>query len=224
MPATTYADMINQNQALIRKPQAFAIFMAPYATTLPTTLTTGASQLPEALPAGYEDIGFLDKEAGASWTREIENSDVLAVGATEPVRRDITSDVSGLTFTALESKKLTFEIAHNVDLSAVEGTAVTGEVAYAQATQPATKYYRLIAIGMDGAGADAFYFARSMPRVAVTSVAEQAWNDGQALTYAITVTAFKDPTAGYAIKHYWGGPGWLALAGASGHGFVTDIP
>lgn len=219
MAATTYAAMIDQNQALIRKPQAFAVFMAPYASTLPASLTSGASSLPEALPTGFSDVGFLDKEAGATWSREIENSDVLAVGVTEPVRRDVTSDVSGLTFTALESKKLTFELAHNVDLSAVTPDATTGEISYAQATQPATKYYRLIAIGVDGAGADAFYMARLMPRVAVTEVAEQAWNDGQAMTYGITVTAFKDPTAGYAIKHLWGGPGWKAVNTLAGNGF-----
>lgn len=220
MAATTFQAMLKRQQTLVRKPLSFAIFLAPYSTTLPATLTSGASSLPEALPTGYLDVGLLDKEAAASWTRETENSDVMAVGVSEPVRRDITGDVSGLSFTALESKKLTFELAYNVNLTGTTPDATTGEIAFNQATQPSTTYYRLFAIAADGVGADQFLFARSMPRVSVTEVSEQTWNDSEALTYGITVTAFTDPVAGYSVRHLWGGPAWKALNGASLNGFV----
>jgi hypothetical protein len=221
MAATTFAAMIDRNAALVRKPLSFAIFMAPYATTLPSTLTTGASSLPEALPAGYIDVGLLDKDAGASWTRDINNSDVTSVGQVEPSRRDIVSDITGLTFTAQESKKINMELAFNVSLTAVSGDATTGEVAFNQANQPTTTYYRLFAIAADGQGTDAVYFARSLPRVTVTEVAEQAWKDDEALTYGITVTAFTDPVTGYSVRHFWGGPGWKAHLGATDSGFVS---
>jgi hypothetical protein len=221
MAATTFAAMIDRNAALVRKPLSFAIFLAPYATTLPTALTTGVSGLPEALPAGYLDVGLLDKDAGAAWSRDIKDSDVNSVGVVEPTRRDIVSDVTGLTFTAQESKKLNFELAYNVSLTTVSGDATSGEVAFNQASQPSTTYYRLFAIAADGQGADAVYFARSLPRVSVSGVSEAAWKDSDALTYAITVTAFTDPVTGYAVRHFWGGPGWKAHLGATDNGFVS---
>jgi hypothetical protein len=221
MTATTFAAMIDREQRLVRKALTFAVFIAPIATALPATLTTGASSLPDSLPVGYVDVGYIDKGDAASWTRDQNVSEVSAVGAFEPVRRDIVSDVSGLKFTALESKRQTFELAYGVDLSTgATPDATTGEVSFPQPTSPSTIYYRMFAVAMDGTGTGAFYMARLMPRVAVTEVAEQSWSDGDPLTYSITVTAFTDSTAGYAVKHFWGGPGWKALNGASGNGFV----
>lgn len=221
MTATTFAAMIDRNQGLVRKALTFAVFMAPYSATLPATLTTGGSSAPASLPTGFNDVGYLSKDDGASWTRDVNASEVGAVGSFDPVRRDITSDVSGIKFTALESKRQTFELAYNVDLSSgATPDATTGEVQFSQATQPSTTYYRLFAVAMDGAGSSAFYIGRLLPRVAVTEVAEQAWSETDPITYAITCTAFTDPTAGYAVRHFWGGPGWSAVNGASGNGFV----
>lgn len=203
MPLSTIA---GRNNALIRKALDAVVFAAPLSSTAPTSLTTGAGADLTALPAGYESLGWHTKDDGLNWTRAVETSDVTSHGSFEPTRRDIISDVSGLTMTAQETKMITLEMFHNIDLSAVTPTAVTGEIAFNRATSPATKYYRVLAVSQDGAGTDAWYFARFCPRAMISEYGEQAWTDGAELSYALTFTATLDATLGYSLREMWGGP------------------
>ena len=41
---------------------------------------------------------------------------------------------------------MTMEMYHNVDLSGVTAAATTNEIAFSRTSQPATRYYRLLAI------------------------------------------------------------------------------
>lgn len=216
MTATTFDALREAQTALIRKALAGALFLAPMSSTLPVSLTTGASSALNTLPVGYEDLGLISKENSLSWSRDIETNETTSWGFSDPTRRDIVSDVSGLAFTAQETKLKTLELYNNVDLSAVTPDATTGEVQFAQPTRPSTKYYRAFAIGVDGDGTDAIFVARSMPRAMVSERGEQVWSDGNEIAYQMTLTATPDTTAGYSIRHYFGGPGWKALLAAMG--------
>ena len=211
-----FTTLQKRQQQLIRKALNGSIWVAADDATVPTSLTTGASSDPAALPTGYEDVGYITKDDGATWARDQDTSDTTSWGAFEPTRRDITSDVTTLAFTMQETKKVSLELAYGVDLSGVEGDATTGEVAFNQATSASTIYRRFLAIFADGVGADAVYIGRFCPRMAITSVDEQQWTDGQELRYGVTATAFVDPTLGYSVRHLFGGPGWKAQLEAAG--------
>ena len=191
------------------------MFAAPTSAEPITALTTGSPPDLAPLPTGYESVGHHTEDDGINWSREIDTADVRSHGSPEPTRRDIVSDVSGLTVLAQESKRLTMELFHNIDLSAVEAAAGTNEIQFSRARTPATRYWRLLAVSSDGAGSDAIYFARFCPRATVTEFDDQAWSKGDEVRYPLTFTAFVDDVEGYAMREFWGGPGIAAL--------VTDM-
>ncbi|GAY12036.1 hypothetical protein [Pseudonocardia sp. N23] len=214
MPA--FNTLQQRQQQLIRKALNGGIWTAASSAAAPAALTSGAGADPVALPVGYSDVGYITKDDGASWSRDMDTSDTTSWGAFEPTRRDITSDVTNLKFTMQETKRQSLELYYGVDLSSVTPTAVTGEVAFNQASANTTIYRRFYAIMADGVGADAVYIGRFCPRMSVTTVDDQAWTDGSELQYPVTGTAFVDPTLGYAVRHFFGGPGWAAQLEAAG--------
>jgi hypothetical protein len=215
MPA--YEDLANKQVELIRKALAGSLFLAPMTSTLPTTLTTGTGADLTALPAGFDDIGWVTKDDGLTWSRSTEVSEVNSWGAFDPTRRDINADMTGLNFTAQETKRLTLEMYNNADLSGVTPTAITGEVAFSNPTRPSTTYYRAYGIFVDGSGADAIYVGRLLPRASVTERGDQTWTDGDdAVGYPMTMSAAVDTAAGYSVRHFFGGPGWRSTLVAMG--------
>jgi len=206
---TTYDAIKNLQSSLIRKALAGSVFVADVSAAAPTSLTTGAASGLAPLPEGYEDLGYITKDDGLSWSRSTEVSEVTSWGSVEPTRRDINSDVTNLAFTAQETKRATLGLYYNLDLSTVTPDATTGEVAFAQPTRPATKYMRVFALFVDGVGADTIYVARFLPRAMLSEVDDQAWTDGDdPVGYPCTLAATPDEDLGYSVRHFFGGPGW----------------
>lgn len=201
----TFSELASKNQTLIRKGLEGAIFVKRYddGDAPIVSLKDGSGLL--ALPTGYEDVGYVTKDQGANWTRNVETSDVNSLGAAEPTRRDITTDQTGLAFTAQESKALTMGLLDGVDLSAAT-FSTTGNVSYDKPDRPASVYYRVLALFKDGEGVDAVYFAKWLPRAQVTEPGEQSWNEENEVQYPLTFTAFVDPVAGTSIRSMWAGP------------------
>lgn len=204
-----------RDNRLIRKAQDAVVFATQPSTAAIEAITDDTMAL-ITIPTEWNSLGHHTEEQGLNWTREVENSDVRSHGSNEPTRRDIVSDVSGLTMTAQETKMQTLEMFHNIDLSNVEADATSGEVAFNRATTPATRYYRLLAIAQDGGGSDAIYFGRFLPRVSITDYSEQSWTKSGELQYQLTMTAYVDDTLGYAMREMWGGPGLPAVLDAMG--------
>ncbi|MFC9761647.1 hypothetical protein [Rhodococcus jostii] len=198
---------------LTRKVLSGAVLVAPMATALPATLTTGASSALVAT-TGFTSLGRIS-DAGLSASADTESSGVPGWGALEDVRTDIIRRTSTFSFTCLETRKEVLGLYFNQDLAAIEADATTGEVSFTEATKPDTRYQRMILLGVDGEGDNAIYIARFLPRATISEVSEQTWSTADALAYQMTVTAKIDSTLGYAVKHLYGGPGWAALD----HGF-----
>lgn len=158
-----------------------------------------------ALPPGYEDVGNLTKDQGAQWTRDIDSSETMSLGKSEPTRRDIVSDVTGLQFTMQESKKTVFELYDGIDLTGVVQDA-QGNVSWDKADRPASIYYRMFALFKDGDGADAIYFAKWLPRAQVVDRGEQSWNEQNEIQYPVTITAYNDRNVGTSMRTLWAGP------------------
>jgi hypothetical protein len=180
------------------------------AVTVATT-TEGAPIELLTLPAGYDQLGYVTKDDGITFPRETENSDTTSWGAIEPTRRDIVSDVRSASFTCQETNRRVLEMYENVDLSAVEADTATGETTFNSTSSPATTYRRMIFLSYDGAGDDRIFIAKIMPRASVSEASENAWSDQNELAYPMTVTAFRDSDAGYAVRHVFGGPGWSKI-------------
>jgi hypothetical protein len=210
-----------RQQKLIRKAQDAAIFCAPDDATAISAITTGASGDLITLPTAWRSLGHHTESDGINWTRDVNSDDVRSHGSSEPTRRDISSDVTGLVVLAQETKLLSLELFHNVDLSAITPDATTKEVAFNRSRVPATRYWRLLAVASDGAGADTIYFARFCPRASITDYAEQPWTKGDELRYPLTFTAYVDDDLGYAMREMWGGPGITSLL--SDMGFANEV-
>ncbi|WXW93149.1 major tail protein [Arthrobacter phage BrayBeast] len=202
----TFTEAKGHTPANIRKILEMAIFVKPVEDddTAITQVYVTATGL--TIPTGYLPVGMVTKDDGATWTRDQESSDVTSYGYAEPVRRDIVSDVTGLSFTMQESKKTTMELFHGLDLSTVT-TDSAGNFYFDKASRPAQRKYRVLALGKDGDGPDAIYVARWLPNAQITENGEQAWSEGDEVKYPATFTAYTDSTFGTSFREIWGGPG-----------------
>lgn len=206
----SFAALAKRQGELIRKPLAGIIAVANEDFVLPPAflLTETASATLLALDEDWEQLGWVSKSDGLTFSADTETSDVESWGALEPTRSDITRDVTSAQFTCQETNKKVLEMYYNVDLSAAVPTPLTGEIAFNQATEPATTYRRMLFLSKDGAGTKEIYIAKLMPRANVSAKSDQNWNSEDALTYGMTVQAKVDDDAGYAVRHLFGGPGW----------------
>jgi hypothetical protein len=191
----TFSELQNRAQNLIRKGLEGSVFVKRYAADDDPIEALGGSSGLLALPPGYDDLGWITKDQGINWTRDIETSDVTSLGASEPTRRDIVSDVSGLQVTAQETKALTLGLYEGLDLS---GTArdADGNVVIDKPDRPASIYYRVLGLMKDGDGADAIYIAKWLPRAQIVDRGEQAWNENDEVQYPFTINGFVDPAVG----------------------------
>lgn len=212
----TLEDLDQKQAELIRKVQAAAIFFAPIATAIPASFTSTASADLTTLPVGWVDIGLVTKDDAYTWSREVEMAETTSHGYVDPTRRDITSQVSSLAFTAQETKLKTLEVYHGLDLAAITSDATTGEWGFSQPLQAGTKYWRVLSIGRDGVGTGAIYIIRILPRAILSEPGEQQWSDETELQYPMTLTATPDSTLGYSIRYVFAGPGWKSLITAMG--------
>jgi hypothetical protein len=214
---TTYDDLKNLQNDLIRKALEGSVFIAPYSAAVPAALTTGVGAGLVPLATDYEDVGWCDKGTGATWSRSVDTSDVTSWGSVEPTRRDITKETKGIKFIAQETKRQTIELYEGVDLSTLTPTAVTGEVTFDSPDRPQTKFFRVFGLFQDGVGVDTVYVAKLLPMAVVTDTADQKWVDGDSpVGYEVSLTAMKDPVLKTAVRHFFGGPGWRSRLVAMG--------
>lgn len=210
MAGTTFDELQQHNAALIMKTLEVGVFSADYSADAITVLTDTDKML-KALPAGYGDLGWLSDD-GAQFSRDVDQSDITAAGSVEPVRSDITSDVTSLQVSCLETNLRTIGLYTGADMSTVTPDATSGEVGIAKPTRPAIKYYRILGIGVDLTDAGEFYVARFLPRAKVDDFDDQNYqsSDDTPNTWPVTLKGFTDPVLGYSEKYFFGGPGWHA--------------
>lgn len=201
----SFAELQNHFDDLIRKGLEGSVFAKRFAEADPEIETLKDATGLLALPPGYNDVGNLTKDQGVAWTREIDTSETQSLGKSEPTRRDIVSDVSGLQFTMQESRKEVFELYDGIDLTGIVQDA-NGNVSWDKADRPASIYYRMFALFKDGDGVDAIYFAKWLPRAQIVERGEQAWNENNEIQYPVTITAYVDRAVGTSMRTLWAGP------------------
>lgn len=205
MATGTFAELKGHNGKLIRKVLRASVFVKLVEDDdEEITQLWGSSGL--IVPDGYNSMGIMSKDDGISWTRDQDMSEETGLGYAEPLRTDITSDVNGLQATFIESNRLAMEVYHNRDLSNVV-TDADGNFYFDKPSRPATRRYRLLALGVDGDGPEAIYVARWIPQAQVTENGEQSWKEDEAIHYPATFRGFTDEQFGTSFREIWGGPG-----------------
>lgn len=204
----------HQNQ-LIRKALEGSTFIAP-TTSAAITALTGTDKALLALPAGYNDLGWMSDD-GPQFSSNVDTSEVTSWGAVEPTRRDIVADVTTLEVQVQETNKHTIGLYTGVDMTAVIPDATSSEVVVTKPDRPPLRFYRVLTIGVDLADAGEIYIARFLPRASVTDKGDQAFtNSDNPVGWPVTLTAYMDSALGYSERFYFGGPGWSALLTAMG--------
>ena len=212
-----FADVKTENNTLIRKAIDTFAAVAPYSIAAITTPFTGTTNALAALPASYSGLGWLSDD-GISLGRDVELSEISALGSTEPVRIDTRRVAKTLTCTALETSKLTRALYYGMNPTATITPNAGGVVEYTEPDQPIPNYVRLLAYSKDETENGEIYIVRSYPRARVTPNGEQVWSDGDAaMSYPLLFTATKDPVLGYSVKEWQGGPGSTGLNTAMGY-------
>lgn len=213
----TFDALKGHNDALIRKMLEMAIFAAPWpsAPTMATITDTAGTNL--TIPDVYLSLGMLSKDDGASWTPNININEVGAYGYGTAVRRDATSRTMNLAFTMLESKKRTFEMYYGVDLTSTTVPLAKNELFFDTPAAATTQYWRILAVGKDGAGTSAIYHAEYLPKAIMTDISAISWADDSPVSYGVTLSADVDATYGTSQRSFWCGPGFTtALITAMG--------
>ncbi|WP_405137520.1 Ig-like domain-containing protein [Nocardia sp. NBC_01388] len=223
MTATTLTALKAAKTSLLLKPLDAAVFLAPWPTAAPTAFTDTSSAL-QPLPVAFQSVGFIDKKTGIAFARNITDDPIESYGELEPTRDDVTSDITTIEFEPQETRLATLQLTNNANLAAVLANGASGEYFFAQPLYPQIQYYSCIIIGKDGNDAAPIYVYKVMPKVAVTKYGGEQWTPTTTLSQKLTLTAFKDDAAGYAVGHGFAGTGWKNLLVAAGIPYtVTGI-
>lgn len=218
MAGTKFEDLREAKGSLIRKVLGGLILVADMDTEVPEKIMADPEgNLIDFKAAGFKPLGWLTKGDGINFSRETETAEVESFGAQEPTRIDITKDTNSAAFTCQETNRQVMEMFYGKDLSDLVMDA-NGEFSFTPENSPETIYRRLIYIGKDGNGENAKFIAKIMPKGMVSETGEQAWSAESELSYGLTIRASQDDELGYAVKHAFGGPGFVKLAEA------MDIP
>lgn len=204
----TWADVTAalKKRELIRKSLDAVVLTAPIATALPTTLLATGSLV---LPSGFTSFGW-HTEDGLQWTREVENSELTAHGSAEAVRSDARRVNNTLEVTAMETNIHTLGFSLGVAIDPDGGTA--SEVTITEPNTPKAIEFRMLALSIDDTDDGEIYFGKLFASAKVVGTSPGAWVDGDsAQSHGLTIQAFRNTTAGFAVKHFISGPGFDAL-------------
>lgn len=221
-------EIARHQRQLILKPNEAHIFGMPMSVPPIQLITEGAEGKLAELPLGAFDFGLLNKEDAITLSREVEKSDINAIGYSNPVKSDFTSDISGINFTGLETNRYNIENNLGMDLSTMVADPVTGEVAFDQAAIAQIRQLRYLLLSKANSGVDTIYIGRLFLCGEVAEMGEQTITDGEgSLTWPTTVNGMVDTEFGVSVRHFFGGPGWqrvledAGFAGGPGEATLT---
>ena len=205
MPTFDELKKSSDSPSQVRKALSGVAFLAPMTAPHVSTLTDAQGAI-QTLPAGYKPVGLVSKD-GYTFSGSTDTAEVEALGYSSPVREDIVSRTSEVTFTAYEVfRRELLELAYGLDLSKAEQGA-NGEIVFDMPAMPANREFRLIIIARDGSGATETYRAKYLPRVKMTEVPDETWNSDDAMAFEVTLKALVDDELGTGERNFLAGPG-----------------
>lgn len=218
--ATTFPALVTQNNANVRKGLVGGVLIGQISAAVPTSITIDSTVTPGTpvlqTLTGFTSLGWFSDD-GAKFGESVDSSDTKAWGAVEPVRRDITSDVTTVQFTALETNKTSLATYFDVDPTTLVPDTTTAELQIPKNVSPIARYYRVLVLTQDGAPGSEYWIARLMPRASITDRGDMVYMSGDtAVMYDLTFTAYEDASAGYSVKTFYAGPAWKTNKTAAG--------
>ncbi|HEX4018180.1 MAG TPA: hypothetical protein VHX15_15705 [Frankiaceae bacterium] len=215
MTATTFPALVPTDRANVRKALKGGVLIGASTATLPTALTSTSTPVLDTL-TGFSSLGFIS-DSGAVVSDDESTSDVKAWGELYPVRRDVTSRTTTLKVTGLETNKMTLSTYFGVDPSTLTPDETTGELIIIDSTSSTPITFRVLVLSQDGPAGSEFWIGKLMPAASVTARGDQTFASGDdPVEYDYTFTAYEDAAAGFAVKTFYAGPGWLAGLSAMG--------
>lgn len=198
----------SDNRKLIRKIQRAQALLAPSDTELPEAIFDDNGPI-DLKAEGWKPIGMVTPE-GFSFGRDVETSEVSALGYASAVREDITSVARSVTFTPLQvGKRNLMELKYGVDLSGVEIDPTTGNFHFDEPDLPVNREYKLIILGADGPAEDQWLLGRGYGSVTLSEGGGDAWGGEDPVGGEITLKILPDEVTGTPVRHYFGGTGVL---------------
>jgi hypothetical protein len=201
---------------LIRKAIGGSLFINPSTTTVLTAITGTSSSELIAFPAGWDDAGFMTDD-GMQWARSIELSEVTSFGQATPTRSDVTTDTETVQVNFQQCSALTIAMFTGATIASLVPDATTGELQITKPDAPPKRHYQALGMAVDNNADGDIYICKYFPYATVTDYADQAFaKSDDAINWGVTLRAEKHPTAQYAVRWIFGGPGFIALAAAMG--------
>lgn len=195
MVGTTVTAALSDDNRLIRKHGTQILALADYATPVPTGWFAAPDAnglvLPNALPTGYFNMGFITTD-GIVMSSDVSQSTVNMVQELSVVRSDIDSITESLAVTFGEASAWTMALAHGLPCSAWP-TDKTKAYEFHSGVVSEFPYYRGLVLTQDGTGTDAFYRVEFAYRMQVSDMGDRTLNRTDAEGIDRTFTLLKDP-------------------------------
>lgn len=207
MTAVGFAGIENEHDELIRKAIKGGVWISDTTTDEITTTnifdpTSGGLVV---LPDGYKPLGRIT-DAGVAFSRKVTETDLAGWGTNDPVRSDITADTLTVKFDAMETNAQNIALYTGVDLSTITPDGTNGSFEIPIPTDPSSRFFRMLALGVDGSPGAEYVQARFFPRCKITDYDDQTFANGKdGLLWGATYTAYKDDAFGYSQKPLFGG-------------------
>lgn len=188
---------------LVRKILEAVAFIGPEDAPDITSMLDVDGSL-KALDPAYMPVGLVSPD-GYVFGGDTSTEGVDALGYTQPVREDITSQTRTVAFTPYETyRRALLELAYGMDLSAIEASA-QNEIVFDHPDRPLQKFYRFIVIGRDGSGANEWLRGKFFPRTSIASIPEETWSAATASQFPITLNTYVDDTIGTGERDFIAG-------------------
>ena len=205
------------DRTLVRKMQKAFGLIAPMSVALPESLfTVGGVDLVDFKTLGYMPVGIVTPD-GYKFGREVEKSEVDAMGYASSIRTDVDKVTRSVSMTALEhGRRHIQELKYGQDLSGIKQSA-TGEVVFDEMELPIGEEYRLLIVGLDGPVSKRWILGKGYSAVKLASSGEETWGKSDPLQSELTFDVFTDPEIGTPTRQYMGGTGALAAKESLGY-------
>src|SRR5699024_12879765 len=121
-------------------------------------------------------------EDGVGFSGDIQESTINSFGATEPTRREVTTDTTSIAVTAQETNIVNIGLYTGNDMAALVPDATTGQLVVTKPPRPRLQPFRVLALSADEHEGLEPYTARCLPRATLARNPAQAYTPGDPAT------------------------------------------
>lgn len=203
----SFTSVADFKSVLQRKALVGAVFVADYSEDFLEDICTSGGELD--IPTAYESVGKITSD-GITYGGEVEKQEDIHWGDTSPSRIDVESEEITLGWSSAETRRLTLELAHSVDLDGVSPDESTGTISFDKAPLPVLSDRRIVALFSDvnKSTGQPVYMGIAFPRGITTLDGEQTFaKEEGGLVYPLSTTAQLDDAEGTAARFFLGGAG-----------------